>query len=440
MSRKIQVKHESIELKDEIQDCVVFMTAYHLNKFSKKMPFFGKNKRIIDLLTEYHISSLATQDTFLNKNCKLKYTIQFNSQKQSTQFHFDLTEKDENIEDEINEMSWILTLTHSMQVLLDKALFGFSFFINMEKFLVSIKSRILQVDPIVFFLNGMVFVNFELIDYNNGVPLKKDEIYGRNNNYNIIPVDGIQYFDKEEFITDARKISDIIFDNIAGFLDKITRGRLQIDSISYVHNLFVISNTIANIEDYFLSVLGAEELDFKLNNINTNNAFKYYSKEYLGVATLISEENNRQALFDCQILEVMKMYFYLNQIVNFEVIDKLDETINNQMYIDHLSFVSGTPIITLNAINNMKQTETFKRYKDAIEFKISYLSLLQSRRKNKNALLLNVLLYILALISGISALQVLQTEFGWSFKLNAIILTIVFIGFGIFCYYQERKD
>lgn len=82
-----------------------------------------------------------------------------------------------------------------------------------------------------------------------------------------------------------------------------------------------------------------------MNTQTKNPVFKYYSKEYLGVATLISEECSRQALFDCQLFEVINMYFYLNQIVNFEVIDKLDETINNQMYLDYLSFVSGTPTI-----------------------------------------------------------------------------------------------
>ena len=66
------------------------------------------------------------------------------------------------------------------------------------------------------------------------------------------------------------------------------------------------------------------------------------------------------------------------------------------MQIEYLSFVSGTPILTINAIDNMKQTETFKRNKSAIEFKISYLNLEEERRKNKNAFLLNILLYILA--------------------------------------------
>lgn len=32
-----------------------------------------------------------------------------------------------------------------------------------------------------------------------------------------------------------------------------------------------------------------------------------YSQEYLGVASTISEENLRQGLFDCQVLEVLKM-------------------------------------------------------------------------------------------------------------------------------------
>jgi len=442
MSKKVQVKQKFKKSLDEMKDCVIFMTAYSLNKYNKKLSLFRRNEKVKDLLSEYHISSLATQDTMHTQNGRLKYMTQFDPYKQSTKFHFDVYDKDDSIENyqnEINQMSWILTLTHSMELLLDKTMFKFSFFINMDRFLVSINSRLLQVDPIAYFLNNMVFVNYELIDYNTGVPLRKDEIYGQNNNYNNIPVDGIQYFDKNDIVTDTRKISDIIFDSITGFFEKLTRHRFQIDSISYVHNLFVISNYITDIETYFLDVLGAEGLAFELKNINTSNAFKYYSQEYLGVVTSLSDESKRQALFDCQLLEVLKMYFYLSQIVISEITNKLTETINNQMHIDRLSFVSGTPIITLNAIDNMKQTESFKRYKTKIDFKISFLSLLQERRKSNNALLLNVLLYILTFIGGIGALQVLQTELGWSFKVCAVILTVFFVGGGIFWVWQERK-
>ncbi|MGO5053985.1 hypothetical protein ACTQ6A_15990 [Lachnospiraceae bacterium LCP25S3_G4] len=442
MDKRKQYKLKSVESKNEIQDCVFFMTAYNLNQYNRKLPNIWKNEGCGNLLSKYHISTIASEDTIRTRKGKLKYTTHFDPHKQSTQFKFDLYEKGdslENYQDEINQISWILSLSHSREILLDKSMFDFSLFLKMESFLVSINSRLLQVDPIVFFLNSIVIVNFELIDYSTGIPLKRDEIYGRNNNYNIIPTEGIQYIDMEMIITETRKIPDIIFDNVIGFIEKVGRNRFQITSISYIHNLFVISNSISNIKTYFLDVLGAEGLDIVLNNLNTSNNFKYYSQEYLGVSTSIDFESKQQALFDCMLLEVLKIYFFLNQIVNYNVTDKLNETISKQMQIEYLSFVSGTPILTINAIDNMKQTETFKRNKSAIEFKISYLNLEEERRKNKNAFLLNILLYILAFLGGISTLQVLQTEYGWSFKVCSIILSFVFLGFGMLWIYQERK-
>lgn len=41
--------------------------------------------------------------------------------------------------------------------------------------------------------------------------------------------------------------------------------------------------------------------------------------------------------------------------------------------------------------------------------------------------------------SGIGTLQVLQTEFGWPFRISFIILLIVFIGLGLFWIWQERN-
>lgn len=109
------------------------------------------------------------------------------------------------------------------------------------------------------------------------------------------------------------------------------------------------------------------------------------------------------------------------------------------MHIERLLILTDVPIITLNTIDNMKETESFKRNQSAVNFKISYLRLKQERRKNNNALLLNVLLYLLALIGSISALQVLQSELGWSFKIGTIALVAVFIVLGAYWIWQEQK-
>jgi len=436
--KKVQVKRKNKKTADAMQDCVIFMTAYNINTFDKKLSFFRKKGKSHERLAKYHMSSLLAQNTLLTQKGKIKYTAQFDPLKQTTNFQFKTDKKEDGVEthkDEIDRVSWAFKLMHSLELLLDNSLFNISFFINMEQFLVSINSRLLQVDPIVFFFNGMLFINFELIDFSTGNPIGKDEIYGRNNNYCLMPVSSLRYFNEDEFSDDTRKISDIIFENVAGFFEQ----GFHIKSVSYVHNIFVRSNSIANMNDYFLGVLGATGLQIKLNNINTNDGFKYYSQEYLGVVTAVSSGNEQQSLFDCQMLEVLKMYLGLSQIVNYNVVKNLDDTINGQMRVEHLLFMSSTPIITVNAIDNMKQTESFKRNKAAIDFKITCLNLWQERRKNKNAFLLNILLYALTFVGGLSALQVLQDELGWCFKPAAAIMTIIFAGAGAIWFLLERK-
>lgn len=440
MSKKVRIKSKNNLSNSKANDCVVFMTAYKFNTFNKKIFHWIKREKIQNLLSKYHIESFATDNYLYTKKGCLKYIIDFNYYKQSAEFKFETYNKNDsfkNYQDEIDNISWVLSFKHSLNSLLDKTMFKFSIFITMESFLVSINSRLFQVEPIVFFFNSIAFINFELIDYLTGIPLKKDEIYGRDRNYNIIPIDGVQYFNEKQItIINKKKISDVIYDN---FIKLLAQFKYEIGSFSYLHNLLVISNSIPDIRSYFLNVISLQNLDFKLKNINENGLYKYYSQDYLGVVTEMLEENKQQALFDCQLLEVLKMYFFINQIVTLDIKEKLSEIINNRIYIDYLLFVPKLPIVTLNALDNIKQMTSFKRYKEAIDFKISYLNLLEEQKKNKNSIILNILIYILTFISGISAWQVLQTELGWSFKMSATILTSAFVIFGLFWIIRECK-
>ena len=92
----------------------------------------------------------------------------------------------------------------------------------------------------------MLFINYELIDYKTGVPLKKDEIFGRNNNYNILQTEKICYINDNKFEDKVDKISDIIFNNISGCLEKVANNKYHIDSFSFVHNLFVVTDKLKN--------------------------------------------------------------------------------------------------------------------------------------------------------------------------------------------------
>ncbi len=442
--RKKRQKHIEVKISsgNAVNDCVVFMTAYHFDKVIKDFPHWKHKQDFSQLLTDCHIESVSTGGFCRTKKGNCKYTASFDPQTQMTKYSFDTAPKSKDqidLSDEIKRASWQFTLTHSFEQLLNDTAFSLSCFLTLDSFWVSIKSQWFQVDPIAFFLNNTLFVEFELIDHQTRTPLTKDCIYGRTHNFNVIAVDGLRYSDKDCQINDTRNIPSLILDNILRFFQQLTHQKYHVDSLSYVHNLFVISNSIVDINAYFSDVLGAYGLHTVLNNINTNKCFEYYSQEYLGVATVVSGDAYQQALFDCQLLEALKMFFLLNQIVNLDVTQKLADTVNNQLYLEYLTFTSDLPIITLNALHNMSETPTFRRYKEAIEFKVSYLHLRQEQRKNKNGVVLNILIYILTFISGIGSWQVFQSELGIPFKCSAVVMTTIFAILGIVWIMNEKR-
>jgi len=300
---------------------------------------------------------------------------------------------------------------------------------------------LLQVDPVVYCLNDVVFINFELIDYNSTKPLNKDDVWGRKNNYNIAPVDGVQYFGEEELTSDVRKIPDIILDNLNCFLDSIIGHKFAFESVSYVHNIFVLSNNFVReeVNDYFLNVLGAKDVSLDIKNLSSSDMYSYFSQEFLGVATNVVAGNEHQTIFDCQLLEALKMYFLIKQYSDFISINDLDKTIDCKMRLELLAITGKIPIITFNAINNMKNTNTYKKNEDMLNIKMSFLNVAQERKKNRNATFLNILLYLLAFIGGIGALEVFHNQFCWNFGIMSVILTIIFLSLGGYWAWKEWR-
>jgi len=133
------------------------------------------------------------------------------------------------------------------------------------------------------------------------------------------------------------------------------------------------------------------------------------------------------------------MYFLIKQYVGFISMNDLDKTVDCKMRIEFLAITGKTPIITLNVINNMKQTNTYKKNEEMLNLKISFLNLTQERRKSRNATLLNILLYLLAFIGGIGTLEVLYNQFCWNFRVMTVILTSIFLVFGGYWTWREWK-
>jgi len=425
----------------DIQDKIIFMAAYDVYKLKQKFPTWSLKKDDKNLLDQFHIKGISHNNTYVSAGKKYDYTVDYDSFKRVSALHFDemfveAIEQEPEVEEEV-----ILTLLlqHSAEVLFDSAQVTISTCFNMESFLVRIEGRIYEVDAVAFMMNGSLIVNYELTDYESRIPLGKDDIYGRDNNYGIKKIEQIKYFNEETFSDDNRKISDVIFHNISEAMFKATKNKWEVENFSFAHNTLVISNKAGNISKYMQNVLDAQIENFRQSNISATDEFQLYSIEGLGVVTEIKYEEIINIGCQVILLEAFKMYLLLKMLIDYEVHRELEKIVDNEIYVESLFYPAHVPIITLNVIDNLRDTATFKRYKQAIDFKVQALKVEQERQKTHNGRLMNILLYVLSLMGSAQTLQVLQTELGIAFKISFPIALVIFIVFGIIWICRELK-
>lgn len=436
MAQKVKVR--KIE---SVKDTVIFMTAYQFHDVNKRMKFLTMSKKNKDLMKQHHISSLSTDNAISSQFGKFELSMLHNYVTQQSEFDIKPKEKKNSkaLENGLKELNWVIPLRHAETLLLGEDGLSISFCINMESFLVRLNEEVLQVDPVIFALKSTLVIAYELIHYDSGIPFSSGEIYGRNCNYNILPVTGLRYFDDSDFSVDERSISDIIFENVKLFLEKVLK-KYRFGSHSYVHNIFVRSNNLDDIEEYFQMVIGAEIPELHVQDISPQSQFNYFATEFLGVVCNINCGDSDHVLFECLLLEAMKMYLCLEMIVEYDVTNKLSDLLNRRIYLEHFYYPSGAPIITHNAIDNIRQTITYKRYEQAIHFKIEAMKDMQDRKRIKNGIFLNVLLYILAALGGLQAVEILENHIGLPFSLGFAVELVLFGGLGLLWYYNEKKE
>lgn len=443
MAKRKRVKQEVKPKHKSEKDTVVFMTAYDIHKIERHFFRFGKRAKKKELWSQFHIAGFSNNGTYITPYAKCRYTAEYNSLNQVSAFHFesDFEQYNEIYDRFADEMMTTLYLQHSARALLDPTLIHINTCFNLERFLVKFDGRVYQVDPMAFMMSGSLMVCFELIDFDTTIPLDSKAIFGRDNNYGIKRIEGIKYFDESEFKDDNRKISDVVFENVYGFLTESSNNKWGVGNYSFVHNTLVISNEIGNVEEYFQAVLGGKINDFEAKNISSTDAFKFYSTEYLGLVTGIEDHGDKHRILnDCIMLEAFKVFVLLKMIIDYEIHNRLDDVIDHQIYVQSQLHPLHIPIITLNAIDNLTNTYSYSRYKRAIDFKLQTLNIYQERRISKNGRLLNILLYILAMIGSAQTLQVLQTEFGLPFNIAFWVVMGFFIVFGVVWIIREIRS
>lgn len=109
----------------------------------------------------------------------------------------------------------------------------------------------------------------------------------------------------------------------------------------------------------------------------------------------------------------------------------MNKIIRNGLYLENLFYAPHVPIETHNLLSYIYNTKSFQHHKEATKLKISYLTAENESKKNRNGVLLNILLYIVTLIGSIGTLDTLESRLKIPFKYSFPIIILIFLIFGI---------
>lgn len=418
-----------------MDDTVLFISAYNptsyktttwpLRKLRRILP--KKNKgRIQSLLAKYHLSFIATDNSFVSITEKADVQMQYDYIHQATKFSFhdkDIS-ADTNMQPRTEDAGFYFNLRHAQSVLVDDRYFKIDFTYGLEPFLVWIDGRMYQIDSFAFMMNRVLFIVFETIDYETGKPLTKNDVGIKAENFNLLKVEKYRYFDDEHSETANLKISELIYNRISDFRWELTNKCYREEEYLYVHDTLVLSNNITNIPDYLCKIMGVKSQVSEIRDISTVGIYEYYPQDGCSVISNFDCTQFNNVLFSAIILEAVKLYFYAFQLTNLEDETDLNRTIRNDIYLQNLFCSPSLPIETHNLLNFIKESESYKKHADAMQLKIFYMKAQNDLKKNRNATILNAFLYIISLLGAISNLDVIEKHFGIPFKWSfwAVIL------------------
>ena len=207
--------------------------------------------------------------------------------------------------------------------------------------------------------------------------------------------------------------------------------KYKAERYSFIHSTLVLSNEIDDISQYLCDVIGTRELPSPLENISTTENYDYYPQDGVTVIKNYNSDEVDTPLYNGIMLESIKLYIYLFQTVNIEIVEALNIVMHNDIYLENLFFAPHIPIETHNLLNYIYKTKTFQHHKESAKLKILYLTTENEMKKNRNSVLLNVLLYIISLLGAIGTLESLENQLQIPFKYSFIAVILIFLLFGI---------
>lgn len=421
-----------------MDDTVLFISAYKSihhkvgNRFWKKLHNLvsRKKKQMQSLLGKYHLSFLATDGIIVYGDEKIEINTEFDHVYQKTTFSFkskDSSDNENHKSESLKNSGFYIKLKHAQSVLADERYFQVGLTFWMDPFLVWINGQMYQIDSGAFIMNSVLFIVFEVIDYKANTLLTKDDISARVGNYNLMSVEKYQFFDEEEPVESGRNISEIIYKKILDFIRELTNEYNYSQEYSYVYDTLVFSNNIENIEEYFCKLIGTKTAVDPIKDISTVETYKYYPQSGCSVISNFDHNNFNMVLYPVIILESIKLYIHLFQNYNLENETELYQSIGKDIYLQNLFCSPNLPIETYNLLNYVKESELYKQHAEAIRLKISYLTAQNELKRSRNSTILNVLIYIISLISAIGTLDVIEKHFAVPFKCSFVIVIMLFL-------------
>lgn len=436
-----------------MDDTVLFLSAYNSTQYKATNWFLRKLRNVVphkkkqmqSLLEKHHLSFVATDEIIASVDGKVEVKAKYDYIYQRTNFSFkskDSTDDENNTSDSLKDSGFYTNLRHAQSVLVDECYFKIDFTFSLEPFLAWINGQMYQVDAGAFMMNSVLFIVFEVINYKTGKPLAKDDVGAKAENYNLLPVEKYQFFEEEKPVEAGMKISEIIYENISEFIWELTNKCYRSQEYSFVHDTLVFSNNIENISDYFCKLIGTKAPVEPIKDISTVEIYQYYPQAGCSVVSDFDCDNFNIILCSAIILESLKLYIHVFQNSNLENETDLHRLVRNDIYLQNLFCSPNLPIETHNLLNYIKESEPYKKHAEALHLKISYLTAQNELKKSRNSTILNVLLYIISLLSAIGTLDVIETHFGVPFKYSFIVVVALFIlglFWGIIEYRNHRK-
>ncbi len=212
----------------------------------------------------------------------LKLCAEYDYIQQSTSFSFTPINEKRDIDDFeeiVKRTGFCIKLLHAQSVLADSLYFNIDYFICMESFLVHIGEHVFQIDPVIFSMNRILIITFEVIDFETGIPLNRDDFSGKMATIIYWPSMDINILAKKVQRRPIIKSRRIIYNNVSSFFSEMTGKNLcrRIILSFIIHLCYQMRLTFS---DYFCNLIGVRELPSPLENISTNRKLSILSARW----------------------------------------------------------------------------------------------------------------------------------------------------------------